>query len=230
MVIGLAGGYYFAETSFQSNTLKSENKFALEKRGKNPADANNTEVNEKIIKKAKQEVLSEIKDIENQIPTIEEDTTSISGIPPKNNESNNDSNVNIVFQNDEEIVIRQEKLLHTATSYIYKIVDSNGEPEAKSDSNSQALLEKNADIKQASVKEHSIEFWETPLNYKGYKYGNYKLIVYGLEPNDFAVLIQQNSSLYFRYKSDYYLIKQTNTFTPLKKVNVDFNDSYLEKL
>ncbi len=229
IIIGLSGGYYLAETSNANNSSHKDNKFALEKRSISNPNLNNADVNAKIIKKAKEEVLSEINDIEKQIPSLDGDTIANES-SETNDELKQDSNNIIVFQNDDEIVIRQEKLLHIATSFIFKISDSTKQKYPSIDSNNQALLEKNAEIKQVQTKEHSIEYWETPLNYKGYKYANYKLILYGLEPNDLAILIQQNKQLYFRYKNDYYVIKQTNSFTPLKKVSVDFNDSYLEKL
>ncbi len=64
-----------------------------------------------------------------------------------------------------------------------------------------------------------VEFWKSPINYKGYKISNNKLVVFGIDQFDMVSYKMVNKVLYLKYMSDYYQIDRTINFKPLVPVN-----------
>ncbi len=64
-----------------------------------------------------------------------------------------------------------------------------------------------------------IEFWETPLNSKGYKKGNNRLILYGIPLPNFVSLKYYKTTLYLKYLNQYYPLEFTSEFKSLKPVS-----------
>ena len=71
------------------------------------------------------------------------------------------------------------------------------------------------------------EFWRSPLNYKGYKFDENKLVVFGLYEVSNVFIIGYNNELFIKYNKDYYLIEYTDdfkSFYPMK------NETLLKEL
>lgn len=58
----------------------------------------------------------------------------------------------------------------------------------------------------------SIEFWKSPLNYKGYKWANQKLILFGFYQFDNIKIKTINKLYYLQYENAYYLLEQSVSF------------------
>lgn len=71
-----------------------------------------------------------------------------------------------------------------------------------------------------------VEFWESPLNFEGYKLSKKKLIVYGLSPQFDYKLYKEGNDYYFSYQNVYYKMKETQDFLPFTEVarSEVFND------
>lgn len=71
-----------------------------------------------------------------------------------------------------------------------------------------------------------VEFWESPLNFEGYKLSKKKLVVYGLSPQMDYKLYKEGSDYYFSYQNVYYKMKETQDFLPFTEVAKSevFND------
>lgn len=72
-----------------------------------------------------------------------------------------------------------------------------------------------ADIKSNKPAEFlNVEFWDSPINYKGYKYSNNTLVVYGLDyfPNQSKVY-KTEKGLVFKYLNELYPISETLKYT-----------------
>ncbi len=77
--------------------------------------------------------------------------------------------------------------------------------------------------RQTSV---SVEFWESPLNYSGYKFSKKKLILYGMSPQ-LAYKVYRKGTEYFLNVHDvYYKLRETTDFVNYQQVGkeVVFND------
>ncbi len=57
----------------------------------------------------------------------------------------------------------------------------------------------------------NVEFWKSPVNYKGYRYNTKKLIVYGMKTSDFT-LIKVKGVLYIKSAGFYYKIEENDRF------------------
>jgi len=61
----------------------------------------------------------------------------------------------------------------------------------------------------------TVEFWKSPVNYKGYKKIRNKIVLFGVYQSDAVALRFMNRLLYLNYMNDYYLIENTSEFKPL---------------
>lgn len=71
-----------------------------------------------------------------------------------------------------------------------------------------------------------VEFWESPLNFEGYKLSKKKLIVYGLSSQFENKVYRDGNDYFFSYQNVYYKMKETQDFLPLVEVSKSevFND------
>jgi hypothetical protein len=77
--------------------------------------------------------------------------------------------------------------------------------------------------KQTSV---SVEFWESPLNYSGYKFSGKKLILYGMSPQLSYKVYRRGDDFFLYAQEVYYRLRETNDFVNYQEVDkeVVFND------
>ena len=77
--------------------------------------------------------------------------------------------------------------------------------------------------KQTAV---SVEFWESPLNYAGYKFSGKKLVLYGLSPQLSYKVYKRNNNYFLYAQEVYYRLRETNDFVNYQEVDKDvvFND------
>lgn len=63
-----------------------------------------------------------------------------------------------------------------------------------------------------------VEFWESPLNYKGYKKNKNQLVLYGIKQADMVELKMLNNDLYLCFSDNYYALENSNDFKNLVPV------------
>lgn len=63
-----------------------------------------------------------------------------------------------------------------------------------------------------------IEFWRSPLNYRGYKFGRNKLVVYGISEYEGLRILKLKEDLFLKYNTSYFKISNTDDFMPFNKV------------
>lgn len=71
-----------------------------------------------------------------------------------------------------------------------------------------------------------VEFWESPLNFEGYKLSKKKLIVYGLSPQFDYKFYKDGSDYFLSYQNVYLKMRETQDFLPFAEVAKSevFND------
>lgn len=74
-----------------------------------------------------------------------------------------------------------------------------------------------AEIKTYSSSSIMIEFWESPVNYKGYRLAKNKMILFGVIP-DQVQLIRYKSELYLATINNIYAVKACADFCELKPI------------
>ncbi len=120
---------------------------------------------------------------------------------------------------DETININSDKKITSKIISINYLTPTNT-------STSDSLINKLINVNPVKPQQIIIEFWESPLNYTGYKMSKSKLIVYGLNPHFDYQLYAKNDQYFLNFEQIYYQLQETTNFK--KYVSVDksiiFND------
>jgi len=115
----------------------------------------------------------------------------------------------------DDIVIRKDELLNVRTIELKNL----NTPMVKNHTDS--LLEKISDIKddKRNVNKYvQVEFWRSPLNYKGYKLSKYSVILYGLPDTEGLKLYTLDDVFYIRNASTVYKLEYNSDFKPYERV------------
>ena len=112
----------------------------------------------------------------------------------------------------DEIILRDKRIDKVSLDLIHLSAD-------KTDT----LLESLLDVKTIKQSKISVEFWESPVNYTGYKLSKSSLIIYGLLPSENAKLYKFEANYYFQLDGLYYQLIETSTYlnyTPINKPEI----------
>jgi hypothetical protein len=121
----------------------------------------------------------------------------------------------IVILSD-EITVRSEKLLGEVYAEIIGLEDHNNQNDSLSYPDS--LYQEVSDIRTNERTKYKIQFWESPVNYSGYKMANNNVVVYGLEPADSLRIIKWSDEMFLDYQGTYYHLNETYDYKPLSLV------------
>jgi hypothetical protein len=114
------------------------------------------------------------------------------------------------------LAVRSDRIIF-AKSYIVPGIESYS---ADNTDKLDSLLTDNKTPKQTKTKNNlRVEFWKSPINYRGYKTGVNKLVLFGIDNFDMISFKIVNKVLYVKYMSDYFQIDKTTDFKPLVPVN-----------
>lgn len=96
----------------------------------------------------------------------------------------------------------------------------------KKDSNSDKVLSETKKGEQEYTTEPSVadtnpqnqslhvEFWESPVNYRGYKLANKQLIVFGLSPDEDFRFEHHQDGIWMHYNGKIYLLRENSGYMP----------------
>jgi len=120
-----------------------------------------------------------------------------------------------VQEKEEDIVILKERLVSSV-----KVQLLNLDPEAPANTKRDSLLEEVSGLREDKPKmSYIVEFWESPINYEGYKMGNNKVILFGLQSGqEKPELKQLQKKIYLKHQGIYYRIDDTFAFKALSQV------------
>lgn len=132
---------------------------------------------------------------------------------------------NILNQSDNtEIVVKKDQLLVNIT---LKSIDINGQnskednPESSIAKNTADKLNPSGGLPESENKKtenYNVEFWVSPVNYKGYKLIHDKLILFGIEEPDAVQLYSKENMLWMKYGQDFYTLEPSDDFESLIKL------------
>jgi hypothetical protein len=114
----------------------------------------------------------------------------------------------------EDLVVRKDELLAVKQ---LDMINLSYIPSDSKDSllqNVSGIRDDGNKIKQAM----SIEFWHSPINYKGYKMAKSKLVLFGIMAQE-AVLYMLDENIYIKLQQDIYKLEYTNDFRQMEKIN-----------
>jgi hypothetical protein len=123
---------------------------------------------------------------------------------------------------EEEIVVRKDMLLSVTT---LKVTDKSGATaDAEEKSLAKELAEKMnpeakvPDYESKIAKSYQVEFWKSPVNFRGYKMSKNKIVLFGLEESDGARLYSHNDNLYINFHQNFFKLEEADDFEPFNKV------------
>jgi HD-GYP domain-containing protein (c-di-GMP phosphodiesterase class II) len=89
----------------------------------------------------------------------------------------------------------------------------------KSRQQADSLLQASADVKtdsrfQEKTMTISVELWQNPLNFRGYKFSKNKLILYGIDTEEPLSFYYFREKFYMRWRDKFYELQGDNSFNP----------------
>ncbi len=124
-----------------------------------------------------------------------------------------DSLLPLMAGND-DFVVRKDELLSTKTIEVLNL--SPVKPTAKD-----SLLQKVSGIKDDKTTDKqffNVEFWESPLHYKGYKLSKYKMVLYGFASADNLKLYRLDDVTYLKTGAFVYRLDYVSDFKPYERI------------
>lgn len=126
---------------------------------------------------------------------------------------NNKGFNNVVIEKN--IIVAKDELLTTK-----KIIIDGYNPNPAGSSYYDSLLTQNY---SKSSSEFIVEFWVSPIKYKGYRINKNKIVLYGIYQYDSVFFMAKDDKLYMNYQNQYYYLENSsdfNSFKPLKDLKV----------
>ncbi len=116
---------------------------------------------------------------------------------------------------DQAIVIRKDILLRTMVKKIEFLADTSSKMSV-----TDTLLTENLDVNPNPKTESiEVEVWESPINFKGYKLGRGKLLLYGAQDIENIKLYDKNDTLYLLMLNNFYRLRTSEEFLPYNPLN-----------
>lgn len=114
---------------------------------------------------------------------------------------------------DDEIVVKKDELLFAEMLMLINL-------ETEKANTSDSLAKVAANIKEPVINQfYQVEYWKSPLNYRGYKFGKNKLVVYGIEYLDKGSIFKWKENFYFKANGRVYALEKTSEFKPYDIAN-----------
>ena len=115
--------------------------------------------------------------------------------------------------NIESFVVRKDELLDAKN---FQVVNLQNEAENNA---SDSLLEKMSGIKNQKniLASFKVEFWQSPINYKGYKMSKNKIVLFGVNPDENLKLFHLEDIIFMKYNQSVYKLYFTDDFKQFEK-------------
>jgi len=124
----------------------------------------------------------------------------------------------IALQNKDSNVVVMTNQLVSVKSVAVSTLDSlsnSGRINHRSDSMIAAMSNVN---EEQDPHYYRIEFWQSPLNFKGYKMSKGKIILYGINSNTDTRLVKWDDGYYLMTNQVVYKVEYTDDYKPFEKV------------
>ena len=125
-----------------------------------------------------------------------------------------DSLYPLTKMNEEQIEVKKDELINTRNMNVMGI---NPNPKNAKDSAMQNISGIRDDKNPGTSL--SVEFWVSPINYKGYKMTKNKLVLFGVPGNGDLSLHRIDGVLFLRHEQSVYRLEPSDDFRSLEKVN-----------
>ncbi len=131
-------------------------------------------------------------------------------------DSSSDETTRSGLESDSSLVVKKDELL--ALKQIEMINLTPPQPISAADS----LLEKTSGIrddKNAAKSSVSVEFWLSPINYKGYKMAKNKVVLFGVSTQEDVALYKLDEAYYIRLQQGVFKLEFTNDYRQMERMS-----------
>lgn len=133
----------------------------------------------------------------------------------------NDSVLSFSQNNPDDIVVKKDELLSVKNIDVVNYSIENKNPK-------DSVLEKESGIKTDNLlSAFKVEFWQSPINYKGYKMSKNKLVLFGISQDEQLKIYKVDDAFYMKHLQNVYRLDFTNDFRQFESVK---DQSLLVKL
>jgi len=141
-------------------------------------------------------------------------TTSSGNVKPLVSD-NSDETAN-TDEDDSDVVVMTNQLV-SILSVPLKDTDTNkiNKKNAKTDSAIAAMSEVSTSKENSNFR---VEFWKSPLNYKGYKMAEGKIVLYGINPVTPVNLIMEEGEYYLLVNQNAFRLEFTDDYKPFERI------------
>jgi hypothetical protein len=118
--------------------------------------------------------------------------------------------------NTDDVIVRKDELLSTKTVEVINLNPMASRANAKD-----SLLQKVSGIRddRNNTKQYfNIEFWQSPLNYKGYKMSKYKIVLYGIALSDGMKVFKLDDVIYLKNLTNVFKLDYASDFTFYERI------------
>lgn len=115
----------------------------------------------------------------------------------------------------DEFVVRKDELLSSRNIEV-----ANLQP-AEAANPADSLLEKISGIKDKKnvIASFKTEFWQSPINYKGYKMTKNKIVLFGVNPEENIKLFHAEEAIILKQGQNYFKLNFTDEFRQFEKIS-----------
>lgn len=111
---------------------------------------------------------------------------------------------------EEDIVVMEDRLIATTRLPIY--ATANVSPRSKGNKNLDSLLIDDKYTNNENPESLTVEFWKSPINYKGYRRIHTRLVIFGLTAADSIRIFKREDQLFMNVKNKDFPINETDEF------------------
>jgi hypothetical protein len=115
----------------------------------------------------------------------------------------------------ENFIVRKDELLGSRKIEVTNLQTQTANP-------SDSILEKVSGIKDNSknvIASFSIEFWQSPINYKGYKMTKNKIVLFGMNPEEAIRLFHLEDAILLKQGQNHFRLNFTDEFRQFEKIS-----------
>ena len=115
----------------------------------------------------------------------------------------------------EEIIVKKDELLSTRFVNINDLNEKEDRSKLMKDS---LLVDLSGVQENKKAGTYLVEFWQSPLNYRGYKMAKNKIVLFGINQPEDVKIYQLEDQIYMKYLDKVYRVVLTNEFEQLEMV------------
>ncbi len=165
----------------------------------------------------KKELKSTPKTIENGGDSVEDQNAA--AIENTFVDSKDSGLVNIPTGSDQNLEVKKDQLLVAHTFKVQEVTLTEKKVEVSLSQSTVSKLNPAAGlVENPKVENYEVEFWISPINYKGYKMANNKLVLFGIEEPEAVKLFLIENKIVMKYGHEFFKISNSDDFVSFTSI------------